>query len=502
MEPIGTITNFYPFLTEETREIVESTLKVAKGYDDFVSKLVDIVLTQDETNDITYFTTIQAWMSANLPIFDRLRELILEDEVLRPWAYSLRYLGAPIDFSREDLPSTVELALETSPDDWVRVHLLILGSGQSPVLPRQRFLEQAEEIIERRPELRCFLSEILIRRGRRLRFGADVQGAIGQFERARKVAEDHNEIVRMADANMHIAGQLKESDIWLAIGKMEESYQTFKSIGAFAWAGIAAGNLGLFHTIIGEYDLAVQFYVESTRIFEPRGRGRDYTSVILARIYCDIDLPEEALEWLKWKRNGEDITPQVIKELPSTEDSYFLLEVARTMIQLGQLDGIPELLDEAQKAILQRGDEGGLIPHNFMCGLLEISLGNYEEGMQSIAVALGDAERLKYQVHVNTLLIALAKAEVGISKREEGTGETETSGPWMTRLEVHARENDYPGIKMQHALLKAEYQVMISEPEAAKLTLQDALTFTDEVGVKTLRKRINDRLEELEGIPQ
>jgi hypothetical protein len=87
-----------------------------------------------------------------------------------------------------------------------------------------------------------------------------------------------------------------------------------------------------------------------------------------------------------------------------------------------------------------------------------------------------------------------------MSKRSKNKSNVkpESSGPWMTRLEAHAREKNYPGIKMQHALLKAEYQEMIGEAEAAQLTLQDALTFTDSPGVKTLRTRIVKRLRDLE----
>jgi hypothetical protein len=85
-----------------------------------------------------------------------------------------------------------------------------------------------------------------------------------------------------------------------------------------------------------------------------------------------------------------------------------------------------------------------------------------------------------------------------MSKRSKSKGEIESSGQWMTRLEVHSREKNFPGIKMQHALLKAEYQTQIGETEAAQLTLQDALTFTDSPGVKTLRKRILKKIDELE----
>ncbi|MFW9974923.1 MAG: tetratricopeptide repeat protein [Candidatus Thorarchaeota archaeon] len=498
MEPFGTITNFYPFLTENTRTIVETVLNEADGYDDFVNRLVDLVLFQKETNDLSYFTTIQAWLTVNLQIFDKLRDRILEDDVLRPWVYSLAFHGAQIKLDWDEVPSTLELALEKSPEDWVRVHLLMGGGKFAPVLIREKYLDEAEEIMERCPELKCFLPEVYIKRGWDFRDGGNFQGAISHFERAYKIAKEHNDIIRMADANIDLAGQLKESDVWLAIEKLEESYRNFKSVGAFAWAETTARTLGLFHTIIGEYDLAAEFYIEANRISEPSGHNKSASAVVLARLYCDIDLPEEALEWLNWKRDGEDITSEALRELPSTEHRFFVLAVARTMIQLGQLDDIPHLLNEAHKAVLQRGDEVGLINYNFVSGILELSLGNLEEGMQYIVDSLDEAERLKYEVYVNSALIALAKAEMLMIKESKRQGDLESSGPWMTRLGIHSREKNYPGIKMQHALLKAEYQTQIGETEAALMTLQDALTFTDSPGVKTLRQRILKKIDELE----
>jgi hypothetical protein len=68
----------------------------------------------------------------------------------------------------------------------------------------------------------------------------------------------------------------------------------------------------------------------------------------------------------------------------------------------------------------------------------------------------------------------------------------------MNRLDSHAKKKNYHGIRMQHALLKAEYQDQIGATKSAQLTLQDALTFTDSLGVKTLRERILKKLDELE----
>ena len=139
--------------------------------------------------------------------------------------------------------------------------------------------------------------------------------------------------------------------------------------------------------------------------------------------------------------------------------------------------------------------------YNHVLGIYELAKGNTEAALTNLAQALIEFERLNLQISINRCLISLAKAEVQRYQEslESIIGSSES---WLSRLEKHAREKDYPGIKIQHALLKAEYQAMIQENEAAILTLKDALTYSDSPGVKTLRKRISELLEELEGIPQ
>ena len=214
-------------------------------------------------------------------------------------------------------------------------------------------------------------------------------------------------------------------------------------------------------------------------------------------MYCGIDLPEDALEWIKNFMDWEDLTPAIMESLPEHHAWHLLLAVARILIELHRFEGVPQLLDKTHKQILETGIYGQLTVYNYVSGLFEVAIGNLNAGLQSMADALAEAEREEYQVFVNDILLSLAKTELKYFDRL-GSGETDSSGPWMTRLGIHAQERNYPGIRMQHALLQAEYQEKIGEPDAALLTLQDALTFTDSPGVKTLRQRILKKLDELE----
>ncbi|MFX1560713.1 MAG: hypothetical protein ACFFBL_09000 [Promethearchaeota archaeon] len=500
MEPFGTITNFYPFLTEETREIVEATLREAEGYEDFVSKMVDIVLTQESTTDLTHFTVIQAWFSSNPTIFDKLRPRLREGATLKPWLF-YRFEGSREEFDA-GFPPSLDEALESVSDDWIRLYLLLIGVWfyfPRIIVPYSHSCkEKAKELIESQPDLECFSVQLHMAMGRFARYETDIKEAMKKHEKAMETAEHYDDVIGKHDAQVGLAWCMKDSDASQAIALLDRSYQTFKSLGANYWASLTARHMGTLHTVIGEYDLAVEFRLEASRISEPAERDKWSDAIVFSRIYCDIDLPEEALEWTKNFMDWDESISSVIKRLLKSKDPFLMMAVSRILIQLGQLERVPQLLSKISKLVLERGADEILMLYNFVSGLFELAIGNLDEGFQTMSDALTEAERFHWQVYVNSNLLELAKAEVKHFGKLESSGSIESPGRWMTHLEIHARKNGYPGIRLLHALLKAEYQEKIDESEAAMLTLQDALTFTDSLGVKTLRERILKRLDELE----
>jgi len=70
-------------------------------------------------------------------------------------------------------------------------------------------------------------------------------------------------------------------------------------------------------------------------------------------------------------------------------------------------------------------------------------------------------------------------------------------GKWLSKLETFARERELPGIRMYAALLKAELYENNDQLGDAVATLKEGLTISDSLGVRTLRKRLSDRIQEL-----
>ena len=88
MEPIGTITNFYPFLTEKTREVVKTLLKDAEDFDDFVTRLIEAIEEQDVESDFVFLTALMIPKARRLSALDqKTRTQLRKYELTRPWSY-------------------------------------------------------------------------------------------------------------------------------------------------------------------------------------------------------------------------------------------------------------------------------------------------------------------------------------------------------------------------------------------------------------------------------
>ena len=68
----------------------------------------------------------------------------------------------------------------------------------------------------------------------------------------------------------------------------------------------------------------------------------------------------------------------------------------------------------------------------------------------------------------------------------------------LSRLEKYAKEKDLPGILMEHALLKAEFQAGQNRIDAARKTLSDALVIYDSPSVVSLHSKIRERISGLD----
>jgi tetratricopeptide (TPR) repeat protein len=169
---------------------------------------------------------------------------------------------------------------------------------------------------------------------------------------------------------------------------------------------------------------------------------------------------------------------------------YF--DVARSLIQLGQLDEAKTYLDKGKEILLKTGDEFFLLVEYYVDGLLEMAEGRPQDAMQSFERSLEICDRIERQRRINQALRSLVECEVALFERTPGNESDECSGVWMERLEEEIEEKDIPGIEGRLLLLKAKLRIKQGRKEEAETLLNDVRRLAENPHVRYLADRVTD----------
>ncbi|MFW9813896.1 MAG: hypothetical protein ACFFF9_15645, partial [Candidatus Thorarchaeota archaeon] len=102
----------------------------------------------------------------------------------------------------------------------------------------------------------------------------------------------------------------------------------------------------------------------------------------------------------------------------------------------------------------------------------------------------------------NRALLDLARIENSMATHSKDDMKVAAPRKWLSTLEKRACDHDLPGIRMYAGLLKSELYQNNGQLKDALVTLQDALTITDSLGVQTLRRKITKQIQNLEQLLQ
>ncbi|MFW9913156.1 MAG: tetratricopeptide repeat protein [Candidatus Thorarchaeota archaeon] len=490
MEPFGTITKYYPLLSDETRKAVEKFVENAMTYYEFVNSIVKAATSYPMESEFACFALLQS-----VPFPDSWQKMCArcsESIATRPFALMRWDQMDPLPKERQgEFHHAMEKAVLSEPFEWMLLALYFYAELVSTEPMRTKYHDARRDLIKTRPTLHRF-SDLTYRREAHLQLlEGDIEEALHSFDKAIESASEYDDVINAAVSLSLKANAIKEMDVHRALQLHDEAYSMVadrltESDATYKFAK----NIGLTYELMGEFDLALRFYQKD---FELASRLLDYPrsnlAMIVARTFCALNMPQQALEWLQSR------SPSL-----QFEDSLLHSYAANALISLGRYDDAASHLVRANRLAIESG-----IDYNVAQYLL--ARGKYEaahDELDSASSSLQEALELSIpygQLIVNYALIALAQVEIaGVVKTQVSGLNVQTSGPWMSRLEEHAYERNFHGIRIQHAFLKADYQAKIGEHEAAMQTLNDALRISDSPGVKTLRKRIHERLEELEGV--
>ncbi|NHI90074.1 MAG: hypothetical protein EAX87_11175 [Candidatus Thorarchaeota archaeon] len=481
MEPLGTITKYYPFIDEELQSNLDSLMKESSSYYDFVRRLENTVLENEASDNLVYIAAAQRWYAGELEsaILEKYNSLA----TIKPWRF---YWGTHESYKFETCQAilqSLDSALEPPTDDWIAAELLLahaynLAARQEAV----KLQTKANAILDRQPELLCFKPLAYIAEGMINHNWGKVTDTTASCRKAYELAHVNDDSVYEFFALLHLGDSTKNINPYESLDLVEQSYQIASDLGVPVFMGETLHSIGLVYEILGEYDLAIPSQLEC--INEVGTAGSEVIFAILSRLYAILGQGQQSLEWAD--RCLED------KEL-----HLGYLRKVRALIVLDRLDEAEALLEFAGRKVLQTGYESYLARYHFVSGLLDMAKGEYVNAMGTLEQAYEILYPLDRLIFMNEILIALSTSEVALFKQSKTSDEI-ISGRWLSNLENHSRSYNLPGIAMQAALLRSEVFKSQGQLQDAYETLQRAIGLTDSPGVKTLRKRIDARIQEIE----
>ncbi len=491
MKSMGTITKYYPFIDEETKSVLNSLMDESSSYYDFVQRLCEVVLENEVPVNLAYLAAVHAWWCRIEESMSLIQEKYKDVPCIRPWGYAHQTAESDQVRYHDDVVEAIDKAIDTSLDDWMVTELHLLHTsfhwpyhGDIPSLLEP--LEKAKSLTEANPLLNCFEPLICTFKGLAKRREVDIKGYLVVSQRGRELAEAHDDSLYKYMNLLDQANFLTHVNIQKSLARFEELYNFVQDLEVPYLVAEVLNDSALVFETAGEYDLAISSHLEAIKIL-----GLDETCCqLLSRIYATLGDGQQALEWANM---GFEYAGHL-------EFSTLYLRKAWALALLNRLEEAERNLDTAHPLIMKTGSEIRLGRYYHISGVIELVRCDYLAALNFLEKAQEISERIPRGIDQNCALLELVRAELLLANQSTDITKSVTSGMWLSRLQKYAIERDLPGIRMQAAILKSEFYQKHSQLKDAQATLQDALKITDSLGVATLRKRISDRIHEINRI--
>jgi len=477
MEPIGSITQYFPFIAKDIKNVLESVMTEATDYHDFVHRLGELVLKNESPVKVVYFAIHFSMIGMDYKLVDMIREKYGHHQILGPnLFYSSVYQG-----TYEDAQKAHELAdavLATEPEDWIVLEMNLIKfevdmRNYPTTMYNTSTMERIRELIDSNPNFGFYEITLCDFLAIRAQVDGDSEELLRCIDRGIQIAEDFDDRVRKAHLLTRKGSITMNSDRKESRAALEQAYEIAdSSLGVPANFANVIYYLSLLDAIRGEFDKAIDGCLKAVNIRERVGLNTGNAASFLSIFYNIIGEPESALDWGRMAEDQFSGRPYLI--------NYAVLSQIWSLILLRKLTEAQALLDTIQESVLKSGNEDHLAWLHFVSGLLEKEDGELSLALSSVEEGLKIFERQGKSLLMELILLyQLAKIEILSSTSEE------VVSPSLAILEEKAVSEDLPGFLGLVLLLKADIALLNDDeallrdivPKLQSLSERDSLQF-------------------------
>ncbi|MHA1925490.1 MAG: hypothetical protein ACW974_06200, partial [Candidatus Thorarchaeota archaeon] len=452
---------------------------------------------EDVSLSVAFLAASHAWWTRASDTSKSIMSKYPDEPIIQVWRFLTLTSHSDRVQQYTDFREAFERALAASPEPWMQVEIHLLHAhflGKTNMHPNVfDCIALARGLIIQHPELECFNKWVQYWEVQTSWFEGRAHEVADEMKKNIDSAQSSDDILLEYQSRLAISNILKHSENRAGIEAFEKTYEIAQNLGVPYYISETMNDASFAYKIAGEYDLAIESIHGSEETL-PSGKGYNDTSChILSGIYALLGNGEEAL---KWANNG-------FKYLEGQSVSSILhLRRARALLLLGRHAEADDELMLAKEYVMKLGIEVYLGWYYLISGLQEKGLGALQSAVETIKQGLEIFERVGNLTRQNEALMALAQIEMDLALLTKRETEVAVTGYWMARLENQAHKHGLPGIAMQAAILKADFHRDLGQYKDARQILTDALEISDSLGVRTLRKMMTERIEDLDRLLQ
>ncbi len=464
MEPLGTITSYFPFLDKETHSILESIMNEAYDYYDFVNTLTERVLEIDCSEMLVYFAIHHAANLFNLKAINEIGKKYVDSPILLPnLFFASAVQGNAEDF--ENVRKSADAILATNPDEWLALEMRFMKFEADMMrYPETMYdnsnLDTIIDMIENNSEFGFYKTTLYAYLSLRADFDGDVKEWAQCNKRAIQSARDSNDKIRLIHLLARRAEILESEDRAKARGILLEAGKMAEAMGTKVGHATVLEQIGTLEITRGEYNSAIDRFLKAVSIRESMRMDNGNNSLWLSTLYNVVGEYDSGFEWGKMAEDQFKNRPQI--------QHRGILNQIWSLLQMEKMTEAQVLLDTTRETILKSGQEVSLAWLHFVTGLLESLDGDLTSAFSSIEEGLKIYEKRSGSLMMQVIFL-YHLAQIEISSSEIST----SVHPTLALLEDRANSEELPGIRGQALVLRSEIALLQNDDSSLRTIVQE-----------------------------
>ncbi len=474
---------YYRFLNQETIDILDEICHKSKNYCEFVHNLGEWVIEKTVSEEIVYLAAVHSWKSRELEVLMRISEKYGQLVLVKPWTYPWT-VNFAWDEKRNEILAAIDEAIQSKPPTWIAIDLQLHKRWfEYPPELIAGTLEQVSEIVLNDSDLDCFNPTIHEMRGNIHRHEGDIETALMEFEKgmksARNLGDDYQLLLLLIYHNII----MYDTDPKVALEIIQEAYELSLSLNLLFFEQAIVYELGMLSDMRGEYNLALRCFLKSVELLEKRDLFDHACAAHVALSYCDVGDYERGLEWAH----------RTLLHTQGEGDIFSHSIMAYSLILNDSVNDALPHIDKVKKLAFKGGEDRWLLYYYWIQGLYESKAEDPQVSLMTLKNGLDLARRIKILQYMGRLLVEISRVELQIIKTSQGT----ESADWLLELRDFAEEFDCPGLRIQHALLEADFHIYRKQKNKATEILVGVLDDSDLPALRSLHEQILQKLESI-----